>query len=845
MSTDSGTSGVKRRDFLKILGASGAAASTVACGIEDPGTLIPYLVHPDQTVPGVSNYYATTVRECSAGCGVIAETRDGRVIKLDGNPAHPLNRGAICARCQAALQGLYNPDRFRGPMIRQNNELVPTTWENALKVLAERLGQARSGGQAGNAVFLNRHETGSFPAFLDSWLATMGMPAHISYDALADHAAIAANRAAYGTSWPALDFGAARLIVSFGADFLDGWGASVAHQLDYADARAKIEEGPRFIYVGARRSLTGLNADEWIPARPGSEALIAQALLGSLGREAATSMQQAAQSSGVPVEQLERLARELAPARPSLVLAGGGTANASALATAVTAINQAAGNVGTTIRAAGGPSVFDGMATFTQLSDLTRRMAAGQVPFLMVRGTDPAYYLPPALGFADAMARVPFKVSFSSYPDDTTSLCDLVLPDHHALEQWGDAQPVAGTIALQQPAMNPVFNTRATADILIAIAKVDPALSGRYPEADYRSWLMDRFPGGRTALTTALTRGIAPGTVAASASGARPASGSAPQAAPALESTQGDTYFMIYPSPALGDGSGANKPWLQELPDPVTKISWQSVIEIHPRHASRLGVRNGDLLTVRTATGTVTAPAYLYLGVREDTVAMALGRGHAAYGRYAKGIGVNPLAAAPVAFDSRSGGFAWTATKAQVTKAGGRDQLATTEGSARQHGRGIAQAITVGELRGGGLRPSSGAENTSDLEPGGGHVSDAPAGGGHTAAATDTSHAADTTHAAEGEHGGGHGFMGAANNEFLPGLRAPVANDAEGDFGSQRANDKGMYDPNHPSGMAKRRWAMTIDLARCTGCSACITACYAENNIPTTGAPGQSGPIGT
>ena len=167
MSTDTGSAGVKRRDFLKILGASGAAASTVACGIQDAGTLIPYFVHPDQTVPGVSNYYATTVRECAAGCGVIAETRDGRVIKLEGNPAHPINRGAICAQCQAALQGLYNPDRFRGPMIRENGALVPTTWENALKVFAERLGQARRGGQAANAVFLNRHETGSFPGFLD------------------------------------------------------------------------------------------------------------------------------------------------------------------------------------------------------------------------------------------------------------------------------------------------------------------------------------------------------------------------------------------------------------------------------------------------------------------------------------------------------------------------------------------------------------------------------------------------------------------------------------------------------------------------------------------------------
>src|SRR6476661_9359124 len=156
--------GVKRREFLKVLGAGTAATTVLGCASEKVEKLIPYFVSPDETVPGVSTYYATTCRECSAACGVIAETRDGRAIKLEGNPQHPLNRGAICARGQAALQGLYNPDRFRGPMVKQNGKLVPTTWDRALTLFNQRLGEVRSRGQAGGAAFLNQHESGSFPA---------------------------------------------------------------------------------------------------------------------------------------------------------------------------------------------------------------------------------------------------------------------------------------------------------------------------------------------------------------------------------------------------------------------------------------------------------------------------------------------------------------------------------------------------------------------------------------------------------------------------------------------------------------------------------------------------------
>ena len=792
MSTEETESkGIKRRDFLKVVGGSAVVAASIGCTSDRVEKLIPYLVSPDNTVPGVSTYYATTCRGCSASCGVIAETRDGRTTKLEGNPAHPLNRGALCATGQAELQALYNPDRYRSPMIRKHGKLVAAKWDDALSLFSQKLGATRSRGGAASAVFVNQHESGSFPAFLDQWLSDFGMPAHLSYDAGVDTEAVAAHTAAYGVAWPRFDFSAATLIVSFGADFLDGWGPSVPQQLDWADARAKLVGAPRLVFVGARRSLTGLNADSWIDCKPGTEASIARALSGDM------SVATAAQASGVDAVRLQSVVDEYRAAKPGLVLAGGHGSKSAELFTVVSALNHANGAVGTTIRPDQAILSYEGIAPAAQLRALTDRMNSGAVSLIMVRGANPAYTMPKSTGFAQAMAKVPFKVSFASIMNDTSEMCDLILPDHHSLEQWGDAEPLRGTLSLQQPAMDPVFDSLATSDVLIRVAKADPATAAKYAMPDYRTWLIARIPGGDAGMAAALPKGIVAGTSLARTAG-RPALPATATVAPDIASTPGDLFLFIYQHPVLGDGRGANKPWLQELPDPVTKITWQTVVEMHPLTAAKMGLDNSDLVTVTTSAGKLTAPVYLYLGIRQDTVAIATGRGHVNAGRYAK-AGENAYDLVPLV-ENAAGGLALVSTKARLEKAGGSMLLATTEGSARQHLRDIARAIPVGEL-------AAGVGVHKQVEP-------------------------------EEEH-----LPGDASHAFLPGLRSPVANDAQGDFGDSTSNDKGMYDPNHWSHMAQRRWAMTIDLARCTGCSACVTACYAENNIPTVGAEWQGAQI--
>jgi anaerobic selenocysteine-containing dehydrogenase/Fe-S-cluster-containing dehydrogenase component len=780
------SAGIDRRDFVKTLGVAAATTAMIGCTQEQVEKLIPYMASPDQMVPGVSTYYATTCRECAAACGLIAETRDGRAIKLEGNPAHPLNRGAVCARGQASLQGLYNPDRYRSPRIRRGDALEPTTWDEALRVFAERVADVRRTGQAPNALFINQHESGFFLNFLDEWLAAMGMPPHISYDASADFATIAANRQTFQVSWPRYDFSAARLVVSFGADFLDAWGPTVPLQLDWAEARAQFDRAPQLVYVGPRRSLTGLNADEWIDCRPGSEIAIARMLFGDV------TTAQASQASGVDAARLERLRTAFLAASPSLVL-GGGSMDVALMANA---INQQRGNVGSTVRVDTPVTGYDGMNSPADVRTAVERMRAGTVSLLMVRNVDPAYTLGAAAGFTEAMARVPFKVSFSPIMDETSEMCDLILPDHHALEQWGVAESVRGTLSLQQPVMNPVFSTRPTTEVLMAVGRTDPAVAARYAAPTFREWLMPRLPGGANGAAAALPRGLAEGTI-----GPRTATRLAPlpRMAPPVESTQGNLYLVLYTHPVLADGRGANKPWLQELPDPATKILWQTVAEVHPDTARQLGVKNGQMVQVRTQAGTLTLPVYAYLGTQRETVAIAIGRGHRRSGRYAS-AGANAFDLM-LPFEDRSGAPAYVSTRAQVERAPGFQPLVTTEGSARQHGRGIGRAVLATRLGRG-----------YDIAHYGGGLEQEPA-----------------HHDLPGDH----------DHAFLPGLRAPIAADAQGELVHPGDIERGMYDPNHWSRMASRRWAMTVDLARCTGCSACVTACYAENNIPTVGADWQ------
>ena len=787
---------VDRRKFLTVLGVTGGGAAALSgCSTSRVEKLIPYLVQSEDQVPGVPTWYASTCTECAAGCGLHVKTREGRAIKLEGNPEHPVNQGRLCSLGQSALQGLYNPARVKAPMERRGDGFVEITWDQAITRLAAEVTKAN-----GRVAAISGAGRGTFSDLLAEWTAAAGGRV-ARYDTFDHEPVRAANRQVFGTDqMPTYDFASARYILSFGADFLESWGSTMENQRGFAQSHGFSDgQSAKHVYFGPRASLTGLNADEFHAIKPGSEAVLALAIAGLVGGAgaaggslAAHTPESAAAETGLTAAVITRIAREFAAAQPSLAVAGGvGSQHRGAVeaCAAVNILNSVAGNVGRTVRFGADNQVADG---YQGIAGIQAAIDAGQVGLLLVHDANPAYTLPKAAGFAERMRKVPFKVSTSLYMDETAMLCDLLIPNHHALERWDDLRPRAGVYGLMQPVMEPVFKTMPTGDVLLKTAqKIGGAFAG-FTATSFEAHLKDGWRGLAAGAEfdgfwrAALARGgiypaAAEGTTGAATDGAASGvtmtggMGAAPTR-PAFDG-DGEYIFQPYPHSMLHDGRGTNRPWLLENPDPVTKITWHSWVEISPETARRLDVRRGEILRLVSPHGAIEAPAFVYAGIHDDVVAMPMGLGHTAYGEFAKDRGVNALdlLGAP----GTAGFVPYLSTRVRLEKTNRWMDVATTEGNPRQLGRGIAEAMPL-EAAQKGLT-----------------VQQAYIAAGH----------------------GRHEINTETELEAIEGWREQTV----------EARKLGNYAEEHPA------WGMAIDLARCTGCSACVTACYAENNIPTVG----------
>ena len=816
----------QRRDFLKLLGL-GVAASATSCATPPADRLIPYLVAPNDVLPGVPYWFATTCRECSAGCGVLAKQREGRVIKLEGNPEHPVNRGGLCARGHSALQGLYDPDRIKSPMVKDGSAWKAVSWDDALALAGNKLGAAR-----GKIALMTGNATGSAHRLAEAWVAAAA-GTHLVYEPFSMESLREANQRTFGiASVPHIDFERAHYVLSLGADFLETWGSPVGQARAFAAMRAA---DPQAVFVAAepRLSLTAANADEWIALRPGGEMALALGMARVLLAEGLSAVpntgalldlvspytpEAVAEQTDVPAETVRRLARAFVARRPSVAVAGGIASQSEqsvALLAAVNLLNYVGGNVGETVRFDRTLNL-DAVASFADIQRLTGAMGESQLDVLVVHGANPVYAVPAWAGFAAAMDKVPFKVALATTMDETTDRCDLVLPVGHSLEGFGDAQTVRGVYSLLQPTMQPLpmFATRPAGDALIGLAKAAgfgasfPVAWKDYLLAEWRE-LHARFGRGRdfdTFWNDALAAG---GVWEDLPSPPIRWSGAPVFAAPELKG-QGDVALVLYPSLAFGDGRGANKTWLQELPDPTTKAVWGSWAEIHPETAAKLGVAMGDPLKIETDAGAVEVPAYLYSGTRKDTVAIPLGQGHTAYGRFATGRGVNPLTLLPPAQDQASGAVAYLCAHARLSKGSKAAALARTQREMNQADRAIAQVIPVAALLAGSAVGSGLGEGHE------GAVEGATGSMMHDPTQTRPGRFTEPHERKPGEKIPAHAVSAFEAKEVVRGPRQiPVS--------------QGMY------GRAEHRWAMAIDLDRCNGCAACVVACNSENNIPAVG----------
>lgn len=710
---------LSRRDFLKLAGA-GAAAAAALTGCGPAARYVrrePYTQMPEYTFTGQSTYFATTCRECPAGCGLVVRTFQGRAIKVEGNQNHPVNLGKTCARAQATLQGLYNPDRVQHPArqrARGSADFEQMDWEAAVAVVADALGDT----PAAEIVFLLGMAPDHLFDLVSDLTAAIGAPPPIRFGALGMFEARAtliqaAERLFGERQLPFFDIGGAEATFSFGANFLETWLSPLAYTRGFAHMRQGTP-GRRgyLVQFEPRLSQTAAAADEWIAVAPGSEGLVALAL-GRLAAErrlaalpqayANVDVEAAAAASGVRLEELERLARLFADAGQPLALVGGaalGQSNGLQAAEAVLTLNALVGNLGQPggvflSPAAPGAGEYHRPASIQEMGDLLQRMRDSRVKVLFVHGVNPVFELPQALGFNDALKSVPLVISFATFPDETAMQADYVFPDHHGLESWGyqrvAAGPTQSTLSGAQPVVVPFYGTRATADVLLAAAaSLGGALAAALPFKDEVEYMQSKLlplvaePQGFFAAPeintfTAYFQQYG-GWWKTSAGLATPSGdplGRSIQPAAAEFEGEGEFFLLPFVSPTLAE-AGANKPWLQELPDPTTTVMWNSWVEINPQTAEELGIEDDDVVLITSPAGALEASVYRYPAIRPEVIAIPFGQGHTAYGRYAAGRGVNPANLFSLKFNA-AGDLAFAATKVRIEKTGRKRVLSRLE----------------------------------------------------------------------------------------------------------------------------------------------------------------------
>lgn len=722
---------IDRRTFLKIMGLGSSGLLLSGCDVSSPapGTeqVTSYVDPEEYVIPGDEVWYASTCLQCPAGCGIHARQREGRVRKLEGNPASPVNLGRLCVMGQAGLQNHYHPDRLKQPLAREGKELREIPWTEARKRLAELAARARASG-GGRAALLTGRVSGHLAVLTDAFAGALGRTRRYVYEPLAAATAEAVNRQTLGTATPQLRLDEARLIVSFGADFLGPWRSPV----HLATQFARFRDTPRgtLIQVEPKMTLTGGNADWWLAIRPGTEGFlmlgVARLLAESPGFVArvpdavrpslrAYDAETVSRVTDVSAADLQRLAAALRAHRPSLVLAGGaaeGQEQGARNVAAALLLNHMLGNLDKTLTGAAPPlpQLAPRAASTRALFDLAA--AADGLDTLFVYGANPLYTAPDFLKLEDKLKGAA-KVVFATVPDETVMGADLVIPVRSALEDWGTHVPGDGATApvlgMQQPVMQPLYpELPGTGDIFLELLKqLEPKTYGGWE--DFYAYVrhsvqllrplaqkpakrrVPHAPAEREFWEDVLSQGVLslPARRQALAGKFAPLDLAPPRA-------EADHPFTLIPSARLGlyDGRHANLPWLQELPDTLTTIVWDSWVEVHPEVAARLGIKEGDLVEVSSPNGSLTAKAVLFPGIHPEAVAVPIGQGHE-IGRYAKGVGVNPFKILAPRFDQVTGELALHATRVRLRPTGAHEPVVKDAATESQHARRLVRTQYV------------------------------------------------------------------------------------------------------------------------------------------------------
>lgn len=744
-------SSMERRDFLKISAVTGATAALDGCG--KPDVQLIRFVPEEELTPGVATWKPSMCTLCPAGCGTLVRVMEGEAEvvrngqlglikmglakKLEGNPHHPISQGKLCPRGQAGLQVTYHPDRIKNPLKRTgprgSGQFQEVSWDEAIKELVAQLRALRSRKEEKSLAFLSRPLRGQRRKLVGQFLISFGGSAPAYFELFDEAVLRRANAWSYGhPQLPTYDLARCNYLISFGADFLGTWNSPVAQAVAYGQMRqGRPGERAKLVQVEPRMSQTGANADEWIPARPGTEGILALGLAHVMmkdrlrraenaGRAGALiagwsqglpdyTPEEVEKKTGVAAPKITRLAREMASHPPAVAMIGGaplaqsnGLFNAqavNALNALLDSVEKPGGIFFTPQMSIPGAEYFPArpspQGNVTSILELVQPLLHGlpdAARVLLLYDANPVFALPASYRMREALEKVPFVASLGSFLDETSILADLILPDHSPPESWLDDIPESGStqavVSLAPPAMRPLHNTRAMPDVLLEVVhQLGNDMSKGFPWKTYNEMLRAAFDKLRTQkgpITSTdpddfwkkvqepggwWSTQIKTPPVTAFTKAPR---GQAKLQEPEFDGAENEFpfHFLPYASQAFGDGSLAHLPWLQEMPDPLSTAMWSSCVEINPQTAERLGIKQGDLMEVASQHGKLQAPALLSPGIAPDVVAMPVGQGHMNFTRYASGRGANPLALLAPMVEPETGSLAWAATRVKISRAG-------------------------------------------------------------------------------------------------------------------------------------------------------------------------------
>ncbi|MEL6131851.1 MAG: TAT-variant-translocated molybdopterin oxidoreductase [Bacteroidota bacterium] len=777
-----------RRDFLKVLGFGMTAATLSACAEGPVKKAIPYVSKPDtipdEIIPGVANFYATTT---PSGMPALAKTREGRPIKLEGNPDSSVNKGGLSARDQATILDLYDTDRLRGPKKKGNQ----TTWDVIDQEVAQQLAQLQ---ERSGSIRILTHTLMSptLKKAIGEFMGQYQNAQHITFEPVSNSAIAKAHEIAFGQRMiPTYAFDKAMEIVSIDADFLGTWINPVGFAADYATNREPDKPMSRHTHFESLMSITGGKADLRIPMNPSQLSGVVLKLHNAVAQQLGKpELRRLNDKFDLAFGSIQLTGERLAQNRgKSLVVSGSNDVSTQLV---VIAINQMLGNYGTTLD-------HDNPSFFNQGDDeafegLMKEMEKGSVDALFVVGANPVYNSFAGAKFGEALKNVGLTVSFANKEDETSVLCTYTAPDHNFLESWGDVQQSDRQYSLVQPTIYPIFDTRQVGDTFLKWAGAEKDFQAYLKE----NWESDFYPAstGYNSFTQfwneTLRQGVfelpaKPATTlpemdqeALRVAGIQIARGFKKDVAP------GTFDLVVYPRVGLGDGTQANNPWLQELPDPIQRVAWDNYVTVPLAYAQENGLKNEDVLQIAVDGKEMFMPVIVQPGQAKNTLGISLGFGRTNAGRVAK--------------------------KANGITEGGR-QIAGTN------------AYVVTSMQGGGVRYyATGATVT-------------PTGTTYPLALTQTFN---TLY--DPAKGVAFGFD-YDRSEYIVEETYTEAY-ADGTY-KERVKEREaikehlvtLWDTHFEDPETQRtiHWKMAIDLNKCTGCGACVVACNAENNVPVVG----------